>query len=574
MHKFGENLKRSRLQGVLGDASGSRIDFIAWDANANLLCDKLVEGKTYEITSVKIAKCSPFFCTTEKNLQVQLNAHTTVTEVDAKDSVECPLNLTPLKQLKDHINKKVNIAGRIYAIGEIQKIKDQDVLTIKIKDNEADVDVSFWRNSARAFQGELDNTIYITSGMVSDYAGYLVVNGTYSEKTLDSSHPDMLYLNEVDQHTQTNIHLSPEKKKPQQKKIENLEQKSIKQEIKAKPERLDLNLYPKCPLASCGKSLFANSDGVSFKCDKCGKTYLASAVGVCLKVTVIEDEQTVDLTFFNNVAEKFLGLEARALENGPTCGQLLDVVKDKQYRFVIQGGKKEKEFTCLEFYEEPESDSELPPPPKLKRIETKSDVETKNVGKNVQVKKNVEENVQVKIPNPKPKHTKTGNTTKTTSKSQKGRVRQMKPSGNTRKKVTKTTPEQSKQPSTVCNIPVEQSNPILPVENKERDEIIDLNNNTGWSAGKEEDLSFLHNKCTATSSSEPLQEPLQEYTYYNYHQIHVPTYQITPVNTCNTDLAYVNPYSRSQNHIVGGWNMDSFAGSNQLHFPPSTSPTG
>ena len=43
--KFGDEQKRRRLNGVFGDESGSRIDFVAWDAVAEIINEKLLEGK-------------------------------------------------------------------------------------------------------------------------------------------------------------------------------------------------------------------------------------------------------------------------------------------------------------------------------------------------------------------------------------------------------------------------------------------------------------------------------------------------------------------------------------------------
>ena len=58
-----------------------------------------------------------------------------------------------------------------------------------------------------------------------------------------------------------------------------------------------------CPLLT-GKSRFANQDGQSYKCDKCGKTYLASDIGKCLKVTISQDGKSVEVAIFNKTAEK------------------------------------------------------------------------------------------------------------------------------------------------------------------------------------------------------------------------------------------------------------------------------
>ena len=242
--KFGDEQKRRRLNGVFGDESGSRIDFVAWDAVAEIINEKLLEGHTYRIVGAKINQCSSYFSTTDKNLQVVLSAQTTVIEENKDKAIICPLNLTPLRDLKECVkNEKVNIAGIICEIQEITQINNQEVLTVKIRDVDTDVDVSFWRKAARSFVCKIGQVLSITNGVIGEYGGYLVVNATYGQKHLDLHHPDLKPLQTVALNLPTTNHLSPKKKQPQKKQVDNLENTGARQEFKGRPNDLEINVY-------------------------------------------------------------------------------------------------------------------------------------------------------------------------------------------------------------------------------------------------------------------------------------------------------------------------------------------
>ena len=52
-----------------------------------------------------------------------------------------------------------------------------------------------------------------------------------------------------------------------------------------------------------------------YVCDKCDKVYLVSAVGDCLKADILDKKENVTITFFNSIAEKFIGESANVLKN-------------------------------------------------------------------------------------------------------------------------------------------------------------------------------------------------------------------------------------------------------------------
>ena len=61
-------------------------------------------------------------------------------------------------------NDKVSIAGVICEIQEITQINNQEVLTVKIRDDDTDVDVSFWRKAARSFVCKIGQVLSKTNG--------------------------------------------------------------------------------------------------------------------------------------------------------------------------------------------------------------------------------------------------------------------------------------------------------------------------------------------------------------------------------------------------------------------------
>ena len=124
-----------------------------------------------------------------------------------------------------------------------------------------------------------------------------------------------------------------------------------KQEFEDVPQAVTLNLYPKCPALGCSMSLYFNETSKVFTCDKCNEKYIISANGLCLKLSV-EDENanSTVVALFNNQAEKLLNKTAEEiLDVKLSNSELYQLVENNRYKFTVQGGRKADEFLCSDF---------------------------------------------------------------------------------------------------------------------------------------------------------------------------------------------------------------------------------
>ena len=136
------------------------------------------------------------------------------------------------------------------------------------------------------------------------------------------------------------------------KSINDLVQCNKKQEFEGVPQAVTFNIYPKCQALGCSKSLYFNETSEVFTCDKCNKKYIVSANGLCLKLTVEdEDASSTVVVLFNNQAEKLLNKTAEEILDAKLSNsELYELVKNNRYKFTVQGGRKADEFLCSDFF--------------------------------------------------------------------------------------------------------------------------------------------------------------------------------------------------------------------------------
>ena len=259
---WGKTKSGRKLTGILCDDSG-KMDFIAWNDDVDTIDTSIHKDKTYQIEDEKIKEClqrfSKRFSKTNKNVQIVFTRNTKITE-KVQEPMQCPLNITPLKGLKSHLTEKVNVAGKIVGLTEQDTSDGAKLLNVKIRDMYADVDVSYWRQSAASFLGQVGDIIYIEQCSMKLFGSYLVLQGTQCHYTVNEAHKDLAFLEHVSLGNDNNIeHMSPKKKPANDvQNVAKLTQCNIKQSFEAEVSNITVTTYDRCPMKGCNKSLYRN----------------------------------------------------------------------------------------------------------------------------------------------------------------------------------------------------------------------------------------------------------------------------------------------------------------------------
>ena len=353
---FGTNKSGKLLTGICEDDTGC-ITYCAWHENAKLFNDKLKVGNAYMLQNVTVYICKPRFALTPKKLQLIFDDKTIVVPSNDSKSYKSPLNLTQVKdvaQISDG-DTKCNIAGNIIekqwqdvkpTYTEDKESVESNHLKLKIRDAEADIDISFFGEKARSFYGEIGDLLLLRNTSAKVFGSYHVIQGNMGSYSINPNYQDLDHLSNLHIGPDAAIHMSPKKKETKQTTINEPNENAEKQNFHATVIDIPMvKTYPKCPMVGCRKSLYYNENTNTYSCDSCVKKYYVSAKCLTIKVTVEEDNASKDITFFNESAEKFLNATAEDILKDTE--KIVEKVIGDRYSFVVKVGKLKNEYICV-----------------------------------------------------------------------------------------------------------------------------------------------------------------------------------------------------------------------------------
>ena len=308
------------------------------------------------LQNVTVNICKPKFALTPRKLQLLLDDKSVVIPSNENKSYKSPLNLVPVKDVAQISGgeTKCNIVGTIIekqwqditgGSDDTERSVQSNHLKVKVRDSEADIDVSFFRDAAHNVRGEIDDILLLRNTTAKVFGNYHVVQGNVGTYNVNPNYRELKNLSNLHIGPEAGIQMPPKKKKAQQTTINELHERTGKQSFQAVVVDLQVKTYPKYPLVGCRKSLYYNENANTYSCDSCAKKYHVSSKGLTVTVTVEEDSSTKDITFFNDAAEKFLQTTADNIHEDTE--RLLQNIKGDRYSFVVTAGKMKNEYICV-----------------------------------------------------------------------------------------------------------------------------------------------------------------------------------------------------------------------------------
>ena len=203
------------------------------------------------IQNVTVNICKPKFAVTQRKLQLILDDKSVVLPNPENKSFRSPLNVEPIKDVPHLSNgeEKCNIAGTI--IEKSWQDIDNNMagqntgnhLKVKIRDAEADIDVSFYKDAAHRFMGEIGSILLLRNTTIKAFGPYLVVQGNVGIYDINPSYRELKGLRNLHIGSEATIHLSPKKKNAQSTTINELSQRPGKQSFEAEVIGLQVKTY-------------------------------------------------------------------------------------------------------------------------------------------------------------------------------------------------------------------------------------------------------------------------------------------------------------------------------------------
>ena len=349
---------KDRLQGLLMDGSG-KIDFIAWGSDVERVAQSVEENQTFVFTNVKVNTCNAKFCSTTSGLQLVFT-HRTSIEKSATGPLQSYVSVTPLRNLLQCADKKVNIAGKICNIQKVtdKRRKSSDRLIVSVRDENMKIDACFYGSSGDSFTGQIGDVIVIENVAVKNYGTYNVVNATKATYQLNEMHDNIQGLKNVNLQNPIETDLSPRKNDAEEvSNLENLQDNTSNQtqQFTATPINLAITIYNSCPLVSCKKKVHSNEEANVFTCDKCKKIYRVAAKGIIANIEVEKDTKTTTLTMFNEIAEQLLGMSGEDIERQGLHENSTELLAKigHMHSFQVTNGKVGNEFIITDFDSSP-----------------------------------------------------------------------------------------------------------------------------------------------------------------------------------------------------------------------------
>lgn len=236
---FGHNNTGRKLAGILADSTGE-ITYIGWHDNAKTIDEEFVIGSSYILQKVKVGKCAAQFALTPDNIQLIITESSIISK-DNESTYICPLSLRPIKDVRQFLAQRINVAGVITA-KEREKRGNTEHLSVKIQDESADIDVSFYSDAATKFTGEIGDIMLLRNVSVKEYGLYLVLKGDQNNYTINLNHLDLVPLQQLNTTNEASHHMSPKKIAPAKlSSMSELRNDNRKQQFEATPVGLLLN---------------------------------------------------------------------------------------------------------------------------------------------------------------------------------------------------------------------------------------------------------------------------------------------------------------------------------------------
>ena len=332
----------------MSDDSAS-IDFVLWNAQAQKLDEKIQQGSSYNIYSVKFKPSRKGYAKTDHPYQLIFSNATVLERLDIRP-MTAPLKTTEIIKLKETAisGSKANIIGKIT---QNNPTTEEDVngkavckKQVKVTDHTGSVDITFWGRECNDVNCSIGDFILIENALVKQYGAYTCLSMSPARYTINPTHITQCLREKIDESDQV-PDISPRKitvklTTENANTVNDGQLVSFKGTVKA----IKHAVYDRCSSRNCRKAMYKRGD--IYACDKCETDYIAAAAGIRLTVT-LRDEFNVDrdIVIFNEKAMSFLGIQT--IDNNNLNDTLLNGQIGQFFHFTVS--KREQDFLCVKF---------------------------------------------------------------------------------------------------------------------------------------------------------------------------------------------------------------------------------
>ena len=191
--------------------STSKIDFIAWGSEVQRVVTQLELNETYVFSDVTVNTCLDKYCSTQKGLQLVFT-HITTTQPSTEGPFQSYAAITPLENVLQFVDKKVNLAGKICRIQKVSdKKKTSNKLIASIRDANIKLDTCFYGSAGENFTGKIGDVMILENVTLKNYGVYNVVNASKATCLINEDFVEIDELKNINSNIPVRTDLSPKK---------------------------------------------------------------------------------------------------------------------------------------------------------------------------------------------------------------------------------------------------------------------------------------------------------------------------------------------------------------------------